>query len=42
MAAKYFSEKNFKFLLYDVFDIETVTQFKYYQDHNKTVFGMVI
>jgi len=42
MAAKYFSGKNLKFLLYDVFDIETLAQFDYYQDHNKTVFDMVI
>ena len=40
--AKYFSEKNLKFLLYDVLDVEKVTQFDYYQDHNKTVFDMVI
>ncbi len=42
MAAKFFSEKNLKFLLYDVLDVEKVTQFDYYQDHNKTVFDMVI
>ena len=39
---KFFGEKNLKFLLYDVFDIETLTQYDYYQDHNKTVFDMVV
>ena len=42
MPARFFSEKNLKFLLYDVFDIEELTQYDYYRDHNKTVFDMVI
>ncbi|MBT8350096.1 MAG: acyl-CoA dehydrogenase, partial [Deltaproteobacteria bacterium] len=42
MASKFFSERNLKFLLYDVFDIEALTKHHYYEDHNRTVFDMVI
>ncbi|MBT8356816.1 MAG: acyl-CoA dehydrogenase N-terminal domain-containing protein, partial [Desulfobacterales bacterium] len=38
MASKFFSERNLKFLLYDVFDIEALTKHHYYEDHNRTVF----
>ena len=42
MASKFFSERNLNFLLYDVFDIEALTKYHYYQDHNRTVFGLVV
>jgi alkylation response protein AidB-like acyl-CoA dehydrogenase len=42
MAAKFLSEKNLKFLLYEVFDIESLTRFGYYRDHNRKTFDMVI
>ncbi len=42
MASKFISERNLKFLLYDVFDIEALTKHHYYEDHNRTVFDMVI
>ena len=42
MATKFISEKNLKFLLYDVFEIEALTKYDYYEDHNGTVFDMVI
>jgi alkylation response protein AidB-like acyl-CoA dehydrogenase len=42
VARKFFSERNLKFLLYEVFDIEALTKYDYYRDHNRTVFEMVI
>src|SRR3989339_965567 len=42
MAAKFISEKNLKFLLYEVFDIESLTRFDYYREHNRKTFEMVI
>ncbi len=42
MTAKFFSEKNLKFLLYEVFDIEALTKYDYYAEHSRTVFDMVI
>ncbi|MFH1975074.1 MAG: acyl-CoA dehydrogenase [Pseudomonadota bacterium] len=42
MAAKFLSEKNLKFLLYEVFDIESLTRFEYYREHNRKTFDMVI
>jgi alkylation response protein AidB-like acyl-CoA dehydrogenase len=42
MAEKFISERNLKFLLYEVFDIESLTHYEYYQDHNRNVFDMVL
>jgi butyryl-CoA dehydrogenase len=42
VSERFFSEKNLKFLLYDVFEIETLTRYDYYRDHNKNVFNMVL
>ena len=42
MAKKYFSERNLKFLLYEVFDTESLTQYGYYGDHNKKSFDLVL
>jgi len=42
MAAKFLSEKNLKFLLYEVFDIESLTTFDYYREHNRKTFDMVL
>ena len=42
MAKKFFSERNLKFLLYDVFHIDALTKYDYYRDHNTTVFDMTI
>lgn len=36
------SERNMKFLLYEVFDCESLTQFNYYKDHNRKMFDLVI
>jgi len=42
MAEKFISEKNLKFLLYDVHHINEITQYPYYEEHSKEVFDMVI
>jgi len=42
MAAKFFSEKNLKFILYDVHDAEGLTQQAYYAQHNRKMFDMVL
>jgi len=39
MALKYFSERNLKFLLCEVFDAESLTRSEYYQDHNQKTFS---
>ncbi len=42
MTDKFFSERNLKFLLYDVLDSERVTQFDPFHQHNRKMFDMVI
>jgi len=42
VAAKFVSERNIKFLLYEVFDVESLTEYEYYQDHNRKMFDMVL
>ncbi len=42
MAAKFVSERNIKFLLYEVFDVESLTQYEYYSQHNRKMFDMVL
>jgi alkylation response protein AidB-like acyl-CoA dehydrogenase len=42
MSAKFVSERNIKFLLYEVFDVEALTEFEYFQDHNRKTFDMVL
>ena len=42
VAAKFVSERNIKFLLYEVFDVEFLTEYEYYQDHNRKMFDMVL
>ena len=42
MAKKFVSVRNLRFLLYEVFDIEALTQAEYYRDHNKNVFDLVL
>ena len=42
MATKFASERNLKFLLYEVLDIESLTKLEYFQDHNREIFDMVI
>ncbi|MBN1635143.1 MAG: acyl-CoA dehydrogenase, partial [Deltaproteobacteria bacterium] len=42
MADKFVSERNLKFLLYEVFDVESLTSFPYFQDHSRETFDLVI
>jgi butyryl-CoA dehydrogenase len=42
VAAKFISERNIKFLLYEVFDVESLTKYEYYNEHNRKIFDMVL
>ena len=42
MATKFVSERNIKFLLYDVCDVESLTKYGYYAEHNRKMFDMVL
>jgi butyryl-CoA dehydrogenase len=42
VAAKFVSERNLKFLLYEVFDVESLTKYEYYKEHNRKMFDMVL
>jgi butyryl-CoA dehydrogenase len=42
MAVKFVSERNIKFLLYEVFDAESLTGYDYYSEHNRKIFDMII
>jgi len=42
MPAKFISEKNLRFLLYDVFDAESLTRYQYFQEHSRENFDMVL
>jgi len=42
VAAKFVSERNIKFLLYEVFDVESLTKYQYYSDHNRKMFDIAI
>lgn len=41
MAEKFISERNLKFLLYEVFDVESLLQYPRFADHSREVFDMV-
>jgi butyryl-CoA dehydrogenase len=42
VTTKFVSERNIKFLLYEVFDVESLTQYDYYSEHNRKMFDMVL
>lgn len=42
MAERFVSERNLKFLLYEVFDVESLTRYAYYQDHSRETFDLVL
>ena len=42
MSSKFISERNIKFLLYEVFDVESLTAYDYYQNHNRKTFDMIL
>jgi alkylation response protein AidB-like acyl-CoA dehydrogenase len=42
MAEKFISERNLKFLLYEMFDVESLLKYPRYADHSREVFDMVM
>ena len=42
MASRFYSQRNLEFLLYEVLDLVSVTQYDYFKDHNKKTFDMVL
>ncbi|MCP4119047.1 MAG: acyl-CoA dehydrogenase [Desulfobacteraceae bacterium] len=42
MSAKFVSERNLNFLLYEIFDVESLTRSDRYGQHNKKMFNMVV
>ena len=42
MAEKFVSERNLKFLLYEVFDTPSLTRYPYYADHSRESFDMAL
>jgi butyryl-CoA dehydrogenase len=42
MAGKFYSERNLKFMLYEVHDVVSLTQYDYYAEHNRKMFDMVL
>ncbi|OPY89834.1 MAG: Acryloyl-CoA reductase (NADH) [Syntrophaceae bacterium PtaU1.Bin231] len=42
MAEKFISDRNLKFLLYEMFDVESLLRYPRYADHSREVFDMVI
>jgi len=42
VAVKFVSERNLKFLLYEVFDIAVLSRLPYYRQHNRKLFDMVL
>lgn len=42
MSAKFFSERNLSFLLYEVFNAASLTEYPYFEDHSRENFDMVI
>ena len=41
-TTKFISERNLRFLLYEVFDLESLTDYPYYQEYNRKMFDMVL
>jgi butyryl-CoA dehydrogenase len=42
MIDRFVSERNVKFILYEVFDLEGMTKIPYFREHNKKLFDMVL
>lgn len=42
MAEKFVSKRNIQFMLDEVFDIQSLTQYSYYEDHTRETFHMII
>ena len=42
MASKFFSERNLRFLLYEVFDVASLTRYDYYKEYDGKMLDMVL
>lgn len=42
MARQFVSMRNLKFLLYELFDVESLTRYPYFQEHNREVFDLIL
>ncbi|MBM4325804.1 MAG: acyl-CoA dehydrogenase [Deltaproteobacteria bacterium] len=42
MAERFMSERNLKFVLYEVLDLESLTKLPYYQDHSREIFDLTL
>lgn len=42
MAERFLSERNLRFLLYEVFRVEDVTRYPYYSEHGREIFDLVL
>ena len=42
MASKFVSKRNLEFLLYEVFDVLSLTKYPYYGQHNKKAFDLIL
>jgi butyryl-CoA dehydrogenase len=42
MPGKFVSERNLKFLLYEVFDAESLTRYPFFEDHNRKTFDLIL
>ncbi|MDZ7876165.1 MAG: acyl-CoA dehydrogenase [Saprospiraceae bacterium] len=42
MAEKHFSRRNLDFTLFEVLNVDSLTQYDYYKDHDHDTFGMVL
>jgi butyryl-CoA dehydrogenase len=42
MAAKFVSERNMKFMLYEVFDVEALSEHPYFEYHDREIYDLVL
>jgi len=42
MAEKFVSERNLRFMLYEVFDVESLTQYPHFHEHSREIFDLVL
>ena len=42
MAEKFVSERNLKFLIYEVFDADSLTKHSYFKEHGREIFDLVL
>lgn len=42
MATQFYSKRNLQFLLHEVLDVQSLTQYPYFQDHARETFDMVL